>query len=93
MPPVIAEICHPLGGCERDSETEVATQSDPTLSATLLLTLHRIKTALAATVLEGATVDPTPPPLSLPKREKIFGEGGIMQQLLSTPGGGGVVDG
>jgi hypothetical protein len=65
------------------SVSEVATQSDPILSATLLLTWHRIKTALATTVLDGAPVNLTPPPLSLPKRDKIFGEGGIMQQLAN----------
>ena len=63
------------------SVSEVAAQSDPILSATLLLTWHRIKTALAATVLDGAAVNLVPPPLSLPKREKIFGAGGILQQL------------
>ena len=63
------------------SVSEVAAQSDPILSAALLVTWHRIKTALAATVLDGAAVNLVPPPLSLPKREKIFGAGGILQQL------------
>ena len=63
------------------SVSEVAAQSDPILSAALLVTWHRIKTALAATVLDGAAVNLIPPPLSLPKREKIFGAGGILQQL------------
>jgi hypothetical protein len=63
------------------SISELAEQFDPILSATLLLTWHRVKTALAATVLEGARVALDEPVQSLPKREKVFGEGGIMQQL------------
>jgi hypothetical protein len=72
------------------SVSEVASQSDPILGATLLLTWHRIKTALATTVLDGAPVNLTPPPLSLPKRDKIFGEGGVLQQLANEAGQGNV---
>ena len=81
-----------LAAIHRDpsSISELAERLDPILSATLLLTWHRVKTALAVTVLEGAKITLSEPSGSLPKREKVFGEGGIVQQLLGTPGGGEV---
>ena len=68
------------------SISEIAAQSDPILSATLLLTWHRVKTALAATVLEGAMIALDEPSQSLPKREKFLGPTGLLQRLADSTG-------
>lgn len=44
---------------------------------------HRVKTTLAATVLEGAEMVLADPSQSLPQREKVLGEGGIVQRLAA----------
>lgn len=69
------------------SISELVAQFDPILSATLSLTWHHVKTALAATVLQGAKVVLAEPTQSLPKREKVFGAGGIVQQLADAVAG------
>ncbi|MHB8190634.1 MAG: hypothetical protein ACYDHP_09505 [Ferrimicrobium sp.] len=73
------------------SISELVAQFDPILSATLSLKWHHVKTALAATVLKGAQIALAEPAQSLPKREKVFGAGGIVQQLGDGKAKGGKV--
>jgi hypothetical protein len=70
-------VCPRCTGSTYNTRPEVATRSDPILSATLLPTWHRIETALAATVLEGVTADLKAPVLSLPSARRFSARMGL----------------